>query len=187
MTLTVRDNDTQSSTPVSQKITVSNPPSSGGGGNTGGGGGGTTTTPTATTSTATTSTGPPAATIDRSATNVSPKAVESGGNVVVTVTCPATKVSCAGTADVKTASAVAASIAKSAKAKKKVLVLGQATFSLNGGQRETLTIKVSSRGAALLKKSKHLKVLVLVSAHDSYGDPGSQTLTLTLTSSSKKK
>jgi PKD repeat protein len=181
VTLTVRDNDTQSSTPASQTITISNPPSGGGGNN---GGGGTITTPTTTT---TASTGPPTATIDRSATNVSPEAVESGSNVVVTVTCPATKVSCAGTAQVKTASAVAASAGKSARAKKKVLVLGQATFSLTGGKRETLTIKISSTGAALLKRSKRLKVLVVVSAHDSYGDPGSKTLTLTLTTPSKKK
>jgi PKD repeat protein len=186
VTLTVRDNDTQSSTPVSQTITVSSP-SSGGGGNTGGGG--TTTTPTTTTPTATTttSTGPPAAIIDRSPTNVSPKVSESGDNLVVTVTCPATKVSCAGTAAVKTAGAVAAGAAKSGKAKKKILTLGQATFSLSGGQRETLTIKISSTGVALLKKSKRLKVLVVVSAHDSYGDPSSKTLTFTLTTPSKKK
>lgn len=54
VTLTVRDNDTQSSTAATQQITVSNPPSSGGGGS-GGGGGGTTTTAT-TSSTATTPT-----------------------------------------------------------------------------------------------------------------------------------
>jgi PKD repeat protein len=184
VTLTVRDNDTQSSTPVSQKITVSNPPSGGGGG-----GGGTTTTPTTTTPTTTTptSTGPPTATIDRSATNVSPTAGETGGNVVVTVNCPATKVSCAGTVALKTASAVAASTGKASKAKKKVLTLGQASFSIGGGQRETLTIKISSAGETLLKKSKRLKAVVIVSAHDSYGDPGSKTLALTLTTTSKKK
>lgn len=170
VTLTVRDNDTQSSTPVSQTITVSSPPPSGGSGGT-----------------TTTSTGPPPATIDRSATNVSPKAAQSGSNIAITVTCPATKVSCAGTAQAKTASAVAASAAKSSKAKKKVLVLGQATFSLGSGKRETLTIKISSTGLKLLKRSKRLKVLVVVSAHDSYGDPGSKTLTLTLTTTSKKK
>jgi PKD repeat protein len=170
VTLTVLDNDTQSSTAVTQQITISSPPSSGGG---------------TTTATTTTSTGPPTASIDRSATNVSPKAVASGDDVVVTVSCPATKVSCAGTAEVKTASAVATSTKK--KAKKKVLVLGQAAFSLAGGQRETLTIKVSSAGLTLLKKSKRLKAVVLVSAHDSYGDPGSNTLALTLTTPSKKK
>jgi PKD repeat protein len=185
VTLTVRDNDTQSSTPVSQKITVSNP-SSGGGGNTGGGG--TTTTPTTTTPTTTTSTSPPpTATIDRSTTNVSPKAGETGGNVVVTVTCPATKASCAGTVTLKTAGAVTASTGKASKAKKKVLTLGQASFSIGGGQRETLTIKISSAGKTLLKKSKRLKAVVIVSAHDSYGDPGSKTLALTLTTTSKKK
>jgi PKD repeat protein len=179
VTLTVRDNDGQSSTPVSQTITVSNPPSSGGG-NTGGGA---TTTPLTTAPT-----GPPVAKIDRSATDVSPKAVESSsGNTVITVSCPSIKVSCAGTVEVKTAGAVIASASKSAKAKKKVLVLGQASFSLTGGQRETLTIKLSPAGAMLLKKDRSLKVDVVVAAHDSYGDPLTETLTLTLKEPSTKK
>jgi PKD repeat protein len=180
VTLTVRDDDTQSSTPVSQMITVSSPPS--------GGGSGTTTTPTTTTpATTTPATTTPTATIDRSATNVNPKAGQSSNNVVLTVTCPATKVSCAGTVQVKTAGAVAASSAKSTKTKKKVLTLGQATFSLNGGQRETLTIKISSTGAALLKKDRTLAIDVVVAAHDSYGDPLTKTLALALHEQAPKK
>jgi PKD repeat protein len=180
VTLIVRDNDNQESAPVSQKITITSPPASKTEPGT------TTTTSTSTTSTSTGSPPPPVAQIDRSATNVSPKALEKNGEVEVTLTCPATKVSCAGTVEVKTATAVAARVAKTGKAKKSVLVLGQATFSLAGGQRETLTVKLSAKGAALLKKSKRLKADVLVAAHDSYGDPGSQTLGLTLTEPAKK-
>jgi PKD repeat protein len=178
VTLTVRDGNNVESLPVSQKITITSPPAT------------KTETPTTTTTTPTTTTPasspPPVAQIDRSATNVSPKALEKNGEVEVTVTCPATKVSCAGTVEVKTAAAVAARVAKKGKAKKSVLALGQATFSLTGGQRETLTLKLSAKGADLLKKSKRLKVAVLVAAHDSYGDPGSQTLGLTLTEPTKK-
>jgi PKD repeat protein len=180
VTLTVRDKDDRESTPVTQKITITSPPAT------------KTETPTTTSTTPTTTTTtpasspPPVAQIDRSATNVSPKALEKSGEVQVTVTCPATKVSCAGTVEVKTATAVAARVAKKGAAKKSVLVLGQTSFSLKGGQRETLTIKLSAKGAALLKKSKRLKADVLVAAHDSYGDPGSQTLGLTLTEPAKK-
>jgi PKD repeat protein len=187
VTLTVRDNDEQASAPVTQQITVTSPPSSGGGG---GGTTGTTTTVTATTTSTGTTTGTVAA--DRSATNVSPTATWSTKSaVLVTVTCPATKVSCAGTIQLKTASAVASRVAQASKhtkkVKKSVLTLGQASFSLAGGKRETLTIALSTAGKKLLKKSKRLKAIVLVSAHDSFGDPGSSTLTLTLTTPPKKK
>jgi PKD repeat protein len=180
VTLTIRDNDNQESAAVSQKITITSPPAAKTGTGT------TTTTTTTPTTTTPAPSPPPVAQIDRSATNVSPKALEKNGEVEVTLTCPATKVSCAGTVEVKTATAVAARVAKKGKAKKSVLVLGQATFSLAGGQRETLTVKLSAKGAALLKKSKRLKADVLVAAHDSYGDPGSQTLGLTLTEPAKK-
>ena len=176
VTLTVRDNDTQKSTPVSQTIAVSSPASSGGGNNGGGGGGPTTTiTPIV----------PPVVQVDRSPTNVDPSASEVGATVEITLTCPSTKVSCGGTVEVKTAAAVASGTGK--KAKKKVLVLGQKTFSLTGGQRETLTIGLSGAIATLLKKERSLKVVVLVDAHDSYGDPLDKTLAIALHEPSTKK
>jgi PKD repeat protein len=170
VTLSVLDNDNQESSPVSQQITIISPPPNNG---VKAGGGGSNNTTTATTPSVT----PPVATIDRSPTNVSPGAREVNGNVAVTLTCPATKVSCGGTAEVKTAAAVSAG---AGKGKKKVLALGQKAFSLNGGQRETLTIKLSSAGLALLNKSRSLKVVVVVTAHDSYGDPLAKTIALTL-------
>jgi PKD repeat protein len=178
-TLTVRDNDNRQSAPVTQQITVSSPTQGGGGG------GGTGTTSTGT------STAPPPAQADRSSTRITPKLAAAGTGVKVTVACPVTKLSCAGTLQVKTAAAVAASVAKATKQgkakRKSVLVLGQTSFSLAGGRSETLTIRLSSKGLALLKKSKRLKVVVLVSAHDSFGDPGSVTVGLTLSEPSKKK
>jgi PKD repeat protein len=180
VTLTVLDDDTQKSISVSQTITVSNPPSRGGGGDGGGN-----TTSTATPTTTTPSVTPPVAKIDRSLTNVSPGATASGSEVELTLTCPATKVSCGGTAEVTTAGAVSSGSSK--KAKKKVLALGQKTFSLAGGQRETLTIKLSSAGSTLLKKDRNLKVDVVVSAHDSYGDPLTKTLTLRLHAQTTKR
>jgi PKD repeat protein len=179
VTLTVRDNDNRQSAPATQQITVSNPSSGGSPG--GGGSTTTTTTPNIT----------PPPTVNRSATVLSPAAAAGTGLVKVTVSCPATKASCAGTIQLKTASAVVASIAKASKRskakRKSVLVLGQKAFNLKAGQRETFTIKVSSKGLALLKRSKRLKVVVLVSAHDSFGDPGTATTALTLVAPAKKK
>jgi PKD repeat protein len=178
VTLSVLDNDTQESSPVSQQIIVTSPPPSGGG-KTVGGGGNTTTTPSVT---------PPVASIDRSPTNVSPNAADTNNTIEVTLTCPTTKTSCGGTAAIKTADAVASSVGKGkGKGKKKILVLGQKTFSLNGGQRETLTIRLSPTGLALLKKDRSLKIDVVVTAHDSYGDPLTRTIALTLREPVTKK
>jgi PKD repeat protein len=148
----------------------------------GGGGGGTTTT----TPTTTTKTPPP---VETSPPNVSPKAsAATGGVVSTTVSCPTTSPSCAGTVQVKTASAVTASAAKKGKkkAKKSQLVLGSASFSLAAGGSQTLTIHISSKGLALLNKSKSLRVLVIVSAHGPLGSTRTETLTLTLHAAAKK-
>jgi PKD repeat protein len=146
------------------------------------------TTTTATT-TATTSTHPvESPPVNHSPTQVSPQAsAASGGVLKTTVSCPATKVSCAGTVQVKTATAVAASARKKGKKpKKSQLVLGSSSFSLAGGTSQTLTIHLSSQGMALLNKSKSLRVIVVVSAHDSFGDPSTQTLSVTLHAAVKK-
>lgn len=178
VTLSVLDNDTQESNAVSQQITITSPPPGNGGNTTGGGSNNTTTT---TTSQA------PVAIVDRSATNLAPKATEVAGSIEITLSCPSTKVSCGGSVEVKTADAVAASTRKTKKTKKKILVVGRKTFSLNGGQRETLTIKLSSTGLALLKKNRSLNVDVIVAAHDSYGDPLTKTLPLALREPTTKK
>jgi PKD repeat protein len=132
------------------------------------------------TTTTTTNPPPPPPPPDRSATNVSPHGSESKttGTVALTLSCPATKVSCAGTVTIETANAVAA---KAKKAKRKRVVLGQGSFSLSGGQSETVTLHLSSAGAKLLSKLKRIPVVITVSAHDSFGDPGTQSLSLTLT------
>lgn len=117
---------------------------------------------------------------DRSATDVSPQASENKtkGTVSVTLSCPATKVSCAGTLTIETANAVAAKAKK--KTKRKRVVLGQSSFSLGGGKSETITLHLSSAGAKLLSKLKHLPAVVTALASDSFGDPGTQTVSLVL-------
>jgi PKD repeat protein len=175
VTLAVYDNDERHSQAVTQQITIANPSSSGNGG---GSNGGTTNT---TAGGGTNPPGPPVATIDRNPTNVSPKVTEVVGEIQVALSCPATKLSCAGTVDVKTAAAVAAK-----KAKKSVLALGSASFTLTGGATRKLTIKLSGKGAALLRKDRTLKVDIIVAARDSYGDPLTTTLVLTLREPARK-
>ena len=152
----------------------------------GGGGGGGTTTTTPTTTTPSTNTPPP---LETGAPNVNPQVSAAASGVVKTVvSCPATSQSCAGTVQVKTASAIAASAAKKGrkKPKKSQLVLGSAAFNLSTGGSQTLTIHISAKGMALLNKAKSLKVLVVISAHGSAGSAKTETLTLTLHAAAKK-
>lgn len=108
---------------------------------------------------------------------------------MVSVSCPATKVSCAGTVEVKTAGAIAVSSKTKTskhKSKKAQLVLGQGSFNLVGGHSGMVTIHLSSSGLSALSKLKHISALVIVSAHDSLGDPLTATLSLALKAPSKK-
>jgi PKD repeat protein len=134
---------------------------------------------------------------DHTPTNVNPQASATGAAANVVVSCPATKVSCGGTVEIKTASAVAASVrgrtfAVSSKKrgrhkpKKSQLLLGQVSFEVAGGHSKTITVHLSSKGLSVLNKLKHLSVLVIVSAHDSFGDPLTSTVSLTLKAPAKK-
>ncbi len=71
--------------------------------------------------------------------------VSPSGAVSVTISCPSGG-SCNGKLTLQTLNAVAA------KSKKKILVLGQASFSLSGGSR-SMTIHLSSAGKTLLHKA----------------------------------
>jgi PKD repeat protein len=177
VSLTVRDDDSRTSSAVTKQIAIAAAP------------GNTTTTTTTTTSQTQSGGGSQTVLGDHSQTNVSPRLVGSGGEVKITLTCPATKITCGGTVRVQTAAAVIAVAGKkkSGKPKKAVLLLGQKAFTLKGGAKTTLVIKLSGRGAKLLKTSKKLKVDVVVSSHDSFGDPLSRTLALTLRAPAAKK
>jgi PKD repeat protein len=179
--LTVEDTEHRRSDPAEKELTVTG------------------VTTTSTTTTSTTSATPPATTTstttttsepppDHSPTEVSPQVSAAGaGALKATVSCPASKLSCAGTIQVKTASAVATGAKKGRKkGRKSQLVLGGASFSLNGGGAQTLTIHLSAKGLALLSQSRSLRVLVVVAAHDSFGDATTQTLSVTLRAPAKK-
>jgi PKD domain len=119
---------------------------------------------------------------DRSPTRLFPHASSVGSALDVSVSCPATKASCAGTVRVETVEAFSAAAARSAKATPRAsrLVIGAASFSLAGGGRKIVSVRLTSRGMALLRRLRRLPVLVTVAAHDSFGDPGATTVRLTL-------
>jgi PKD domain len=126
---------------------------------------------------------------DRSPTHVLAHASFAGGVLSVSLSCPATKVSCAGTLRVETVASFAPSVPgarKSALTKAKAtpkrsrLVIGEAPFDLAGGGHAVVAVRPTARGLALLRRLRRLPVLVVAAAHDSFGDPGATTVPLTL-------
>jgi len=120
----------------------------------------------------------------RGPTRLSTHATFARGALSVKISCPAAKLSCAGTVEVETAAAFPASAGSTARAAKRKakasrLVLGQARFSLAGGASRAVSVPLSARGATLLKKLRRLPLLVLVAARDPLGDPGLTTVHLT--------
>ena len=115
---------------------------------------------------------------DHTATTVSPRVVGVPGTALeLDVTCPPTKVSCAGSVLVRTVDAIATGkLARGGKAIKAKVTLGSAAFSLAGGQSRTLTIKLSAANQALLRRYRVLSANIEVTTRDSFGDPGVVTV-----------
>ena len=127
---------------------------------------------------------------DRSPTRVKAHVSFAGGALRIGLSCPAAKVSCAGTVRVETASPRAkrggASSSGTASTQARigsrglVSTIGEAPFELAGGRQEVVSVRLTVRWLALLRRLRHLPVLVVVAAHDSFGDPGVTTAGLTL-------
>jgi len=108
-----------------------------------------------------------------------PHASFSRGLVRVTLSCPASKISCAGQVLVRTVAAFSSRARGSGAAKqRRSLLIGRASYSLAGGRHATLSLRLSVRGAALLARMRRLPVLVTVSARYAVG--GTRTTTLHL-------
>jgi hypothetical protein len=175
VTLTVENSAHETSTSPAQTVNVGSQSGGGGGGGGGGGNGGGGGGGGGGVSSQINNNVPP---------SVSPQvSASSGGVTKVAVSCPVSETSCAGTVQIKTANAIAAGAkAKKGKHKPKAsqLVLGQASFSLSGGQSQTVVVHLSAKGQALLAKQKSLRVLVVVSARSSMGAVKTETLQVTL-------
>jgi len=128
---------------------------------------------------------------DRTATSVRPRVVGvPSATLHLDVTCPATRVVCAGTVLVRTADAVdTGQHGRGRKAIKAKVTLGSGSFSMAGGRSDVLAIHLSAQNRALLRRYRSLSANVEVTAHDSFGDPGVVTVKTTFrasTSSSTK-
>jgi PKD repeat protein len=110
-------------------------------------------------------------------------AIGSNGALTLQIGCPAGEASCSGRAELKTAAAVAASAAakRTARAKRRVLALGSASFTVAGGRTAAVTLKLSAAGRRLLARAKRLKVVLTVLARDAAGNRTTVRRTLTLT------
>jgi hypothetical protein len=109
------------------------------------------------------------------ATSVS---VGASGAAAVKVGCPAGVTQCAGTVTLRTVGAVSARAGR--KAKKVPLTLGAATFTVAGGQAQTVTVHLSSAARKLLARLHVVQVQAIVSAHDPSGGASTVTTVLTL-------
>ena len=73
----------------------------------------------------------------------------------MTISCPATKISCGGSVQLKATPKARSS--KKKKAKPTPVVLGLGAFSLTGGAKETVTVHLSATGLALLQRERTLR------------------------------
>jgi hypothetical protein len=159
----------------------------GGGG--GGGGGGTTPTPTPTPTPAPISTGKTEVLPNKA---VSPTVVISGtsvtvpssGSFSVKLSCPAGETTCTGTVTLKTLTAVAATSAHTAK--KSILTLATASFSIAGGKLKVVSLHLSAKAKKLLAKLHTVRARVTVVAHDPQGGAHTSTALAVLKAAKKK-
>ncbi len=100
------------------------------------------------------------------------------GGVPVKVSCPA-GASCAGTITLRTIGAVSARVSGHA-AKKAVLTLATASFTVSGGKVKVLMLHLSAKARKLLAKSHTLRAKATILAHDSSGVSHTSLSTVTL-------
>jgi hypothetical protein len=143
----------------------------------------------------TTTTQPPAEKGVQPFTEASPDVTIAGTALTVTGTggfslklsCPAGATQCAGTVTVKTITAVAASSARTAKAKKAILTLASGSFTIAGGKLKVLSLHLSAKARALLSKLHTVRARLTVVAHNPQGTSHTMISVLTLKAAKKKK
>jgi hypothetical protein len=155
----------------------------------GGGGGGSTTTTTPPPTT--TSTGPaqqvlPSKTVSPTVTIAGTAVtVPSSGAFGVKLSCPVGETTCTGTVTLKTLTAVAATSARGAKAKKAILTLATASFSIAGGKLKIVALHLSAKAKKLLAKLHTVRARVTVVAHDPQGGANTSTAIAVLKAAKK--
>ena len=122
---------------------------------------------------------PPAPDAELASTSVMTSA---SGAVAIAVSCPASESSCAGTVTLRTLGAVSTRHAGKSKKKSKavILTLAAGSFTVAGGQVETVTLQLSAKGRGLLARLHVLHAQASVVAHDPAGATHTTQTTVTL-------
>jgi hypothetical protein len=107
--------------------------------------------------------------------------VASSGGFSLKLSCPAGLTQCAGTVTLKTLTAVAA------KAKKSILTLATASFTIASGKVKVLSLHLTSKGRALLAKDHTLRARLTVIAKNPQGATSTTTASVTFRAAKKKK
>jgi len=125
---------------------------------------------------------------DRTATNLHPRVVGVPGTTLhLDLTCPPTKITCAGSVLVRTAYPVnTGKRGPGGKPIRAKLTLGSPSFSIAGGRSDVLAINLSAANRAVLQHYGSLNANVEVKAHDSFGDPGVVTVTTVFRASTSR-
>ncbi len=121
-------------------------------------------------------TGNPEAALASTSLSVSPV-----GAVALKVSCPVGESSCSGTVTLRTLNAVAATMAHGGRGKRKaILTLASGSFTVAGGQAQTVTLRLSRKARALLAKAHVLHARATLVAHDPTGATHTTQTTVTL-------
>jgi hypothetical protein len=110
--------------------------------------------------------------------------VSPAGAVVITVRCLGQS-SCSGNVTLQTLNAVSARLFASAR--KQLLTLGGASFSLSGGQTRKVTVHLSAKARKLLARIRVLRARATIVAHDSQGVLHTTKTTVTLRAARGKR
>src|SRR5205807_4468194 len=97
------------------------------------------------------------------------------GFVTWTVTCPATETECTGLVKLTTTTTtLRAAIAR----RRKAVNIGQARYSLKGGETKKVRVKVDGRGRRLVRKHHQLPAKATFHTHDTSGHQSRQVVDL---------
>lgn len=121
----------------------------------------------------------PIVTIAGAAMTVAPN-----GAFSLKLSCPSAETTCSGTVTVKTASAVAARSAHAAK--KAILTLATASFTITAGKVKVLSMHLTAKAKKLLAKLHTVRARVTIVAHDPQGHTHTTTAAVTLRAAKKK-
>jgi hypothetical protein len=106
--------------------------------------------------------------------------VAPAGGFTIKLTCPNGATQCAGTVTLKTLTAVAAANGSTAKAKKAILTLATASFTIAGGNVKVVSLHLTSKAKKLLAKLHTVRARVTIVARNAKGVTHTTSAILTL-------